>query len=183
MEARLQLVPDLVAGVVGVDSVAGVPGTAGVVGVASRAGMATVTTMAAVADVAVVAAAVLSLHLLMLANRELSVRLPLSCVVRLGTVGDFQSRRGGFTRSGHGGPRSRRCCLWMKPGHHQRPWTKAAVLLHTRHHPPSPRSSRLLRPFRSEQEEVEIALVCTFGLLWFYSKPLLLLIFNLPFHF
>lgn len=82
MEARLQLVPDLVAGVVGVDSVAGVPGTAGVVGVASRAGMATVTTMAAVADVAVVAAAVLSLHLLMLANRELSVRLPLSCVVR-----------------------------------------------------------------------------------------------------
>lgn len=70
----------------------------------------------------------------------------------------------------------------MKPGHHQRPWTKAAVLLHTRHHPPSPRSSRLLRPFRSEQEEVEIALV-SFGLLWFYSKPLLLLIFNLPFHF
>lgn len=142
---------------VGVDGVAGVPGMAGVSGVASVVGMATVAHMAVVADVAVVAATML---LPMLANQEPSVSLPLSSTAWLGSLGDFQSRHQDFIRSCNRGAvfgRSQEnVAVAVGEG------SRSAV------HTPSPALTRSLGPsslFPSEQEEAEIELVCTFGLL------------------
>lgn len=121
---------------------------AGVVGVAD------------VANVAVVAAAVLSLHLLMLANREPSVSRPLSSAAWLGNLGDFQSRRGGFIRSCN-----RDAAFGRSWGHLP---VAAGDSGGSALHVPSPASTRMLRAwslFPSEPEEAEIELVCTFGLL------------------
>ena len=135
---------------------------------ASVAGMTTVAVVAFVAfvaDVAIVAATVLSLHLLMVANQEPSVSFPslLQRGSRIWVISraDTEVSPGAVTGV---------LSLDEAGAISQGPRAMVAALPHALHLPPSPKSSGLLSLFPSEQEEAEIELVCTFGLLMVLLK-------------